>query len=361
MIKNAEIHNFKGLTCVTLEGLARVTLLGGRNNVGKTSLLEALFLYYDRHNPEALLRQYAWRGVPGVPLHPDALWAPVFTMYDMGQPILIQLQDEQGALSSLTLQLNPNFVRRIPAGQSFTPGMPAQIDTQAKPTPTLSLEVIHRTDPDDEQRAHHFVGPQGVGMETEYEPSRPESAVFLAAATRVNPQEDAVRFGQLDIKGRQQEVVDFLRDTIEPRLKGLSVISLGGPTTMIHAQLEGLARKIPVAYMGDGMARLLSIILILATTTNGCIFIDEIENGIHHSALPRVWQGIVKAARQFNCQVFATTHSQECLQAAVQGIPVEMKDEFCYVRLEKSGEKILGKTYAHDVLGAALERGWEVR
>lgn len=182
----------------------------------------------------------------------------------------------------------------------------------------------------------------------------------MAATSRAGPQEDAIRFGQLDIVGKQQEVIDFLRETVEPRLQGLSTIAVGDQT-LIHAQLEGLPRKILVAYMGDGMARLISIILVLTTTANGCVFIDEVENGIHYSAMPEVWLGIIKAAKQFNCQIFATTHSYECLQAAVQGLPEDLHDQFSYVRLERSGDEIAGKSYSYEVLRAALERDWEVR
>lgn len=357
MIKQAHIAHFKGLSEFNVDGLAPVTLLGGRNNVGKTSFLEALFLFFDRHNPEALLRQYAWRNVPLVSLNPDALWAPMFSLYDMQRPIQIRVKNEQEIWESLTLQLNRSYIRRI-APRISLPGM--QIETQTKPTPSLSLDVTYQLGDEEVQRAHHVMNAQGISLEIENSNFQPDKAVFLAATARVAAQEDAVRFGQLDIIGKQHEVVDFLRETVEPRLQGLSTIAVG-EQTLIHAELEGLPRKIPVAYMGDGMSRLLSIILVMMTIANGFVFIDEIENGIHHSALPKVWLGIVKAARQFNCQVLATTHSYECLQAAIEGLPTELHDLFCYVRLERSGESIVGKTYAYEVLSAALEREWEVR
>jgi len=359
MIKQVQIRHFKGLSEFEVRDLARVTLLGGRNNVGKTSFLEALFLYFDRHNADALLRQYAWRNVPFVSLNPDAMWAPMFSKYDMEQAIEIIVRDDKHT-ASLKLQLNREYVRRVQSGISGSPGMPAKIDTQVKSMPSLSLDVIHRVDRQEPQLAHHVIDRQGISLEIENVPPYLEMACFLAATGRVSAQEDAVRFGQLDVVGKLQEVVHFLKETVEPRLVGLSAVAVGDQT-FIHAQLEGLERKIPVAFMGDGMGRLLSVILVMMTTRDGCVFIDEIENGIHYSALPKVWEGIVKAAKQFNCQVFATTHSYECLQAAVQGLPEDLQNEFCYVRLERLDGRIEGKTYSHGVLGAALERNWEVR
>lgn len=360
MINQVQIRNFKGLSELAVDDLARVTLLGGRNNVGKTSLLEALFLFFDRHNPDAFLRQFGWRNIPSVSLNPDAIWAPVFTNYDMEQPVKIEIHDEKNHLESLTIKLNRDYVRRMTLGIPGLPGMPNKIDTQAKPTPSLSLDLVYEEGKQSPQLVHHVIGPQGMSLEIENANFRPHTAVFLAATARIAPQEDAVRFGELDVVGKLDEVVTFLKETVEPRLKGLSVIAVGDQA-LIHAQLEGLERKIPVAYMGDGMGRLLSIILVMMTTKNGCIFIDELDNGIHYSALPTVWAGIVKAAKQFNCQVFATTHSYECLQAAVTGLSEDLKSEFCYVRLERSGDCIDSKTYSNQVLGAALERNWEVR
>jgi hypothetical protein len=360
MIKQVCIKHFKGLSEFEVSDLTRVTLLGGRNNVGKTSFLEALFLYFDRHNPDALLRQFGWRNVPFVSLNPDAMWAPMFTKYNMDQPIEIRVGDEQGHSETLTLRLNRDYMRRVQLGIPGLHGMSAKIDTQAKPTPSLSLDLVYQRDGQPPQLAHHVIGPQGMSLEIENASFKQHTAVFLAATARIVPQEDAIRFGELDVIGKLDEVIAFLKETVEPRLRGLSVIAVGDQA-LIHAQLEGLDRKIPVVYMGDGMGRLLSIILVMMTTKDGCVFIDEIDNGIHYSALPTVWSGIVKAAKQFNCQVFATTHSYECLQAAVNGLSENSKSEFCYVRLERSGDCIDSKTYSHQVLGAALERNWEVR
>ncbi|HEY4033525.1 MAG TPA: AAA family ATPase [Ktedonobacteraceae bacterium] len=110
------------------------------------------------------------------------------------------------------------------------------------------------------------------------------------------------------------------------------------------------------------MSRLLSIILAIATAKNGVVLIDEVDTGIHHSRMPKIWEGICKAARAFNCQVFATTHSYECLQAAHIGIAqANMDRDFRYIRLDRHEQETVAKTYTYEVLGAALARRWEVR
>lgn len=58
MIRSCEIENFKSLKHLYLSDLKRINLFGGKNNAGKTTLLEALFLFFDRMNPNMLIRQY---------------------------------------------------------------------------------------------------------------------------------------------------------------------------------------------------------------------------------------------------------------------------------------------------------------
>ena len=55
------------------------------------------------------------------------------------------------------------------------------------------------------------------------------------------------------------------------------------------------------------------------TTIDLQVFVDEIENGIHHTVFPELWTFIAAASRTTGTQCFATTHSAECLSAAYLG------------------------------------------
>jgi AAA15 family ATPase/GTPase len=48
------------------------------------------------------------------------------------------------------------------------------------------------------------------------------------------------------------------------------------------------------------------------------LLIDEIENGLHWSILPKVWRFLVETARVLDVQVFATTHSKDCIEALAE-------------------------------------------
>jgi hypothetical protein len=172
--------------------------------------------------------------------------------------------------------------------------------------------------------------------------------------------EDAGRYGELDALGKADRVLNFMKDFF-PALRSLSVIPTPGAKSLIHADV-GLARKTVAGCVGDGFSRLLSIYLAMARAQNGVVLIDEIGGGVHYKALVRLWKGILQAAREFRCQVIATTHSYETIEAAREAMSEGLfAEDFAYVRLEKGDKGVVAKTYPFPVLDAALERNWEVR
>jgi AAA15 family ATPase/GTPase len=113
--------------------------------------------------------------------------------------------------------------------------------------------------------------------------------------------------------------------------------------------------------MGEGMARLASLVLAIGNAQGGVVLVDEIENGLHHSILPQVWQAIDKVSRQFATQVFATTHSLECITAAHQAFSESEHYAFRLHRLERVQDTIRAITYDQEALAAAIDTGLEVR
>jgi len=361
MIEAVTLENFRLFRHIEVGGLSPITLVGGQNNVGKTSLLEALFLFHDWLNPKMILRLHSWRQVGVVPLVPEHMWGPIFRGYDLKRPVTITV-GRDGTSEEMILRFNPHpEVRSIPVQVGGEISAAPQVRTE-EITATYALEVECHRGGETVHEAQLYTDATDptprVGLYVKHSRGLQHQVLYLGPRSQSGVQEDARRFGQLDLEGETQRVADLL-SLIEPRLQSLSAVPLGD-LTLIHGDI-GLGRKIPVAYMGDGMARLLSVILAIATTPKGLVLIDEFENGIHHSAMARVWKGIAEAAKEFDCQVIATTHSYECLQAAHEGLQGAAEDRFAYIRLDRDGEEIVPKQYSYEILGAALEQGWEVR
>ena len=110
--------------------------------------------------------------------------------------------------------------------------------------------------------------------------------------------------------------------------------------------------------MGEGMSRLARLVLGISAAPNGVVLIDEVENGIHHSELPKVWRVIDTAARQLSTQIFATTHSLECVRAAHESLA---EDDFRLHRLEANDDGNRCVTYDPETIAAALEFNLEIR
>lgn len=372
MINWMKIENYKGFERLDLDDVARITLIGGRNNTGKTSLLEAMFLFYDTADPGMFFRHLGWRGIEVTSANADTLIAPAFRDFNTEHHIKLVVSD--GIYKGeMDVSFNPAHIHKsISVDLLDANTIVPQVRTDQIPLTSYALNIRYDLDSNGKHDVSLVVKQNPTNLNIQFEPGpvnfpvgMVHSVILLPLRLKVDPGEDALRFGKLDVDKKIDTVLEFLR-VLEPNLVGLSAIPLATTLPLLQKSVVyadiGLSRKIPIAYMGDGMSRLLSLILAIATAKNGIVLVDEIDAGIHHSIMPKVWEGVCKAAKEFNCQIFATTHSYECLQSAYDGTArAGIPHEFRYVRLDRTEDGIVAKNYSHDVLGAALEQGWEVR
>lgn len=129
--------------------------------------------------------------------------------------------------------------------------------------------------------------------------------------------------------------------------------------------LEGVPRLLPVQIMGDGVRRLTAILSALWVCRGGCVCIDEIDNGLHNSVQPLVWETLIRYAQEWDVQIIATSHHLDLLQA-IDKVYKDKPDaippqDFAYIVLSREGDAI--RPYAFDLtdLTSALELGLEVR
>lgn len=108
---------------------------------------------------------------------------------------------------------------------------------------------------------------------------------------------------------KEEDVFKILRETVEPKLVRVDV---GNKTARVL--LNDVKKPVSLGTLGDGVHRILLIALSLANAQNSILLIDEIELGLHYSAMEKLWQMIFKYAQEWNIQVFATTHSQDAIK-----------------------------------------------
>jgi len=123
----------------------------------------------------------------------------------------------------------------------------------------------------------------------------------------------------------------------------------------------GLNEMLPVSQVGQGIHRLIAIYSELIAGNARVCAIDEIENGIHHSMLQKVWTGIGTAAEQLDVQVFATTHSYECIEAAYRSFADRSSSGFAVIQLFRVSEAVKSRVLNQEEIKLALEGGIDLR
>ena len=358
MITDVLIRNFKCFKSLTVPELGRITLISGRNNVGKTALLEALFLFLDMRNPTVTINQYGRRGIEQVTLTTEAIWEPIFRNYDMDGEILISLTIN-GNPEQVTVRFNQEFV---PLPPTTVQAEEQQISTEEELT-TLAVDIEYSGKSGEKVISHHFADPNNKNLptiisKTQLSKISLPTASFLASKKHNPPNKIAKQFSNLAQQDREKEAVEFLR-IIEPRLENLKNIT-EGPNSSIHGKLKGKSATRRINFMGEGMEKLLALIVAITHSPNRIIFLDEIENGLHYSIMSKIWEALGKALQKCNCQLITTTHSYECLQAAHEGLS-EMPGDFRYIRLHRKDDEISAKLSNYDMIGTALKTNLEVR
>lgn len=95
----------------------------------------------------------------------------------------------------------------------------------------------------------------------------------------------------------------------------------------------------PLNTMGDGFKRIFYIVLKMLSLKGKRILIDEIEIGIHYSKMKDFWVNIMKVCKELDVQLFATTHSQECIEAYSEASKELNEKDIRLIRLQENKDK----------------------
>ena len=369
MYTSFSIENFKLFDQLTVAPLARVNLIGGKNNAGKTALLEALWMHRHPTSPWDALQIAGWRNIADY--ESGELFADLFPQYDTDLTIKLQGQDrEKRGPGTLC-------IRRQPRGRQTVIDRGGVSDAQLNDDAIAGFDfdrelVFEHTDESGNKSltgAWLDVAAKSGKWRAALKDNRESAAmpeypcVFEHPQTRRNPGDIAAMFDQAEVAGYRPSIEAIIR-LLEPRLQRMTTIVDRRGNPSIHADI-GDGQLYPVAMMGEGIQRLLALALAFPTARNGAIFIDEVENGLHHKALGNVWRHLYNLSQEFNVQVFAATHRYECIKAAHTAFKQgEVADELTYVRLQRhhKTQRIVCVAYDdRDGFAYALKYGREVR
>jgi AAA15 family ATPase/GTPase len=346
MIESIDIKNFRCFEHASVKGCKEINIIVGGNASGKTAFLEAIFLAVGP-SPELASRFKTWRnfdpGMIGTQEEiEDAMWSDLFFKLDKNKNIEIKLRGTGLHKRSLKVEYG-----------SFEPITSVSEGGAWAPSP-ISFKWVNY------KRTIFPVRPQFTGNAFQFRGAEhpPVEATFIGSSHPVSNQENVKRFGNLSKKRLE---TDFLATLAKeyPFIKGISIQPYAG-ISMLYADIESIPEKIPLNLVSSGVSKLASLLLAIANQPKGILLVDEIENGFHYSHYGSIWRSLRSFCNKFDVQLFASTHSRECLEASTE-VFNEFQAEMALMQIIRDDAG--NKAYITDGASAtaAIEGGIEVR
>lgn len=348
MFHNIEINRLRGIKHSKIEGLKQINLFFGKNNCGKSSLLDAIFLISGISNPKLPLNVNIIRNYRR--LEPSDMKLDFYSL-DMCSPIVIKAENDEtrelqisvveSSSSKVNLLGEDNNVASTDLDNKYGLVLKYKVDEHAYES---SIIMSHSSNNSLEQR---------IKMPAHYKEK--------LTCRYLNPKFDFTTSidGLVDVIKNKDEafIVNALR-LIEPNIKDF-VLSQNEVLVDI-----GLDKRIPINMMGDGARKILSILTSIYECKNGIVLIDELSNGFHYSVMKGVWRAIISVAKKNNVQIFATTHDLDSIKglrdAAKSG--EEYNDSIVCFKLQRTADyELKSYTYSLDSVDYSLTQEIEIR
>ena len=344
-----------------MEGLGRLNLLVGTNNSGKTSVLEALYLLTSQGDPLALWNLLWRRGerLPGSNQSPQAELDVCHLFYGhevhIGSKFTLYAANETpGRRVAFTIaEFKPK-----PQEGLFDAGQPAGLALAVRgeprpPVATIPLTRVGGLSVDAFNTSRRLRRKSLQGSPSQFitaESLDSEDLVGLWDRVALTPDEALV-----------MRALQFLDCNIERIASQASSVNYYQSHGGFIVKLRDHERPIPIGTMGDGMWRMLALAIAITQCKGGVLLVDEIDTGLHYSVMSDMWRLIFGAAKELDVQVFATTHSYDCIQslASVCLSEIDRNNPVTLQRIEMGKSKAV--PYSEDEIIVASDREIEVR
>lgn len=373
VLNSLEIRGFRAFDYLQIDHLGRVNLIVGKNNVGKSCLLEALRLYAHRGAPQTLLRTLDARDELGEIREGDSVesyiralghlfygWR-IFKEYGRTDEFIISpLKSKHSKLVISTAWYYPeqnggrNILRHI------DPRQPLLIDIEPEDTlPGLDIKFgeenllsvpLNR----------FFTGiPYSLlrgSLQIDEVPCR------FISSDGLSHRNLAAIWDEIALQPEESDVLNGL-DILSPDIERLNLLGHGERRNerIPMVRIKEAPMPIPLRSLGEGMNRLFGILLALANAKHGLLLIDEVDSGLHYTVHKDLWRLIFQIAQRLDVQVFATTHSWDCIAGFQQSAQELSQETGMLIRLENRQEHIVPVVFDEDRLAIATRQDIEVR
>lgn len=344
MIDSIKINNFRGIHHCSIEGLSQVNLFFGKNNCGKSSLLEGLFLVCGQSNPllpATLNAMRTYTRLTESDIH--------YFFYHMDSASEIQIEttgEQERHLTITTFQEAANVsTENISTELNHRYGLRMKYRTTDG---DLTSEVLYDLGKTNQIEQKHQVDKRYTEQ---------MKCVYLSPRYDSNASMEGLQNIYLN---KDEAFLSEALKVLEPNAQN--------PVFMDGVMLvdTGMPQRIPINLMGDGIRKIVSFLTSIYACRGGVVLIDELSNGFHYSVMKSMWEIVIRAAIKNDVQIFATTHDEDAIrgfqQAALKVYNEEGHDVASGFKLQRINDDEL-KSYRFSIaqLGYAMEQETEVR
>ena len=297
MFKALQIKNFRGIKSAEINGLAQINLFFGKNNCGKSTVLEALFLISGQSNPVLPLSINSMRNY--MRFSEDDLNIEFYNLNPENTIFISAQGDEDRWLEISQIKSHSKTVNL----ESLTNGLS---DSAAK---NYGLKLNYSIGKKDNKYSSEFILKEGdpdngkVSVDKRYKESL--FSQYITSSSQQTSLND--EFARIVANKQESHILTALRE-IDPSINDIQLV---GNEILVDI---GAEQRLPINMTGDGLRKILMIIISIYRCRNGILLIDEIDNGFHFSAMEVLWKAILTTARDNNVQLFASTHNIDSLK-----------------------------------------------
>jgi hypothetical protein len=370
MISSIQIQGYRGFERFSMDKLGRLNLLVGTNNSGKTSVLEALYLLSSRGDPTALW-QLLWRRGERMMVdrnprnpQPELDVCHLFRGHELQETskftVSARNQTPERSITFAITQISPKDRRDLFGPDNDGP-IPSRLVLKiaGTPNPAVSILPLSRTGglqsgaleatPRRLRTARRMVTDTNLAQFITAESIDVDELVSLWDRVTLTKDEPLIL-----------KALQFLDRDIERIGAQVSQTFYGSRGAFILRR-KGHENPIPIGSMGDGMWRLLAMAIAITQCKGGVLLVDEIDTGLHHTVMSDMWTLIFNAAKEFDVQIFATTHSYDCVFSLAKICSEEdsAKNEVTIQRIEHGKQKSIA--YSENEIRIVADRKLEVR
>lgn len=359
LLTSIKIKNFRGFDELQIEGFNQINLLIGRNNSGKSSVLEAIFLLIGMSNP--LLPDNINR-LRGLNIKSADEFKYLFYKLKFNNNPEFECSFSDTSVRKLKLNLIYKKTAGTEGHNSKITSDGFSIDASTASPKVTGLEL-------------EFYLKQGHNPKKLYKSSMvfnlPEiiqnlnktykeelHAVYITGNS--NEANALARYSEI-VKRKKGDVILKALKKIDSNIESIYPLPDG-----IFFSYKNIEELVPSNITGDGVRKFLNIVTTIAEKKNSIVLIDEIENGLHYSAHISLWESIITISKEFNVQLFITSHSIEtlkCLKELLENSKYQNYQDklsvFTVAHTKKSGIKTYKYTY--EGFKDAIESETEIR